>query len=266
MKKLLLALTCCLVLGGCSSGNLGVSQEQYESVVAERDELQAQIESIASLLEELDNNTNMVETEPKTQQKEQDKPQKIVLLDSGWCSYKSGDWAHVPYAVQIENPNTDYAVEYPTITITAKDSEGKILSTDDMTLNSIAANDIIFYGNEIFYEGSEPAEVEISVSNNERNFAKQDGEKYVMQNDFVISNVSENNGTFKSYTGEISNNSEVDFDTVAIIVIYKREDRIIGGEAQYVDDLMGKSTKPFELSSDSDEFEYDSYEIYAIQW
>lgn len=264
MKKLLMMMVCCVAMVGC--GSSGVTQEQYESVVAERDEYKARLESIAEVFDSFDDSTTEKNVETTEATKEDISLEKIVLLDSGWCSYKSGDWAHVPYAVQIQNPNSDYAVEFPTITITAKDADGKILSTDEQVLNSIAADDTIIYGNDIFYEGDVPSIVDISVSNKERNFKTQDDDEYVKQSDFVVSNISENDGMFKKYTGEISNNSEVDFDTVAVIVIYKSGDSIIGGEVTYVDDLMANSTKPFELSSDSDKIEYDSYEFYAIQW
>lgn len=262
MKKLFLMLLCGGILAGCSSG--GVSQEEYESVVAERDEYKAALESIASLF---GTEAEVAETDGGEDQTNSNEPQKLNLLDSGWTSYKSGDWAHVKYAVQIENPNTEYAIEFPEIIITARDAEGKILSTDERTLNSIAADDTIYYGDEIFYEGGEPASVEISVSNKDRNLEKQDDAKYVKQSDFVISNTSENIGSYDvKYTGEITNNSNADFDSVAVVIIYKQGDSIIGGDIEYVDDLMAGSTKAFELSADSDEFRHDSYEFFAIQW
>lgn len=193
-------------------------------------------------------------------------PVNLMLLDSGWCSYKNSSYAHVPYAVQVANPNSDYAIEFPTIIITARDADGKILKTDERVLNSIAAGDMIFYGDEIFYEGNEPESVEISVTNKDYNFEKQDNNIYVKQNDFTIFNTSENNGTFKTFTGEITNNSIADLDKVAVIVIYKSSDHIVGGDVEYVDDLASGSTKPFEMSVDSDMTQYDSYEFYAVQW
>ena len=51
----------------------------------------------------------------------------------------------------------------------------------------------------------------------------------------------------------------------AIIVIYKNGDDMIGGDATYIDDLSSGSTKPFEISAYSD-LEYESFEIYALQW
>lgn len=39
----------CLVLAGCGAGNGGVSQEEYDKVVAERDELQKENESLIKI-------------------------------------------------------------------------------------------------------------------------------------------------------------------------------------------------------------------------
>ena len=263
MKKKAMAIllgTATIMLTGCTSG---VSQEEYDRVVAERDEYKAMLELQGAFPESKEE----IDSDDEENQGNENTSQKLNLTDSGWLSYKSGDWSHIKYAVQIENPNTEYAIEFPEIIITAKDSEGKILSTDERTLNSIAAGDTIYYGDEISYEGEEPATVEISVSNNDRNIEDQDDTKYVRQSDFVISNTSENIGSYDvKYTGEITNSSNVDLDTVAVIIIYKQGDSIVGGDIEYVDDLMAGSTKAFELSADPDEFSYDSYEFYAVQW
>lgn len=194
-------------------------------------------------------------------------PQKIFLVDSGWCTYRRGKYVHVPYAVQIENPNPDFAMEFPVIMVTARSSDGKILSTDKRVLDSIAADDTILYGDEIFYEGGEePSTVEISVSSRESYSIIQDDSRFVKQNSFVITNISENNGMFKNYTGEITNNSGVDFDTVALTIIYRKDGKIIGGDVGYVTDLPAGETKAFQLSVDSEMTQYDSYEFYALQW
>lgn len=259
MKKFLIGL-CGMFLVGCSAGG-SISQEQYESVAAERDQYKAELESMGAIIE-IEEKTDKAESQGNN-----DEPQNVNLLDSGWASYKSGDWTHVRYAVKIENPNSEYVIEFPEIIITAKDAEGKILSTDERVLNSISAGDTIYYGDEIFFEGNEPETVEISVSNSDRNFKKQDDSEYVKQSELVVSNISMNVGSYNiKYTGEITNNSSVDLNSVAVIIIYKQADKIVGGDIEYVNDLMSGSTKAFELSADSDMTQYDSYEFYAIQW
>lgn len=210
-------------------------------------------------------NIPTIESTPKSTPVNVSEPVNVSLLDSGWCSYKNSSYTHVPYAVQITNPNQEYAIKYPTIIITARSEAGKILKTDDRVFHSIAAGDTIFYGDEIFYEGEEPATVEISVENGKEDFEKQDDYTYLKQSDFEIFNTSENSGNSKIFTGEIKNNSGVDLEKATIIVIYKQEGKLVGGDITFVDDLAAGSSKPFELLADSDMNQYDSYEFYALQ-
>ena len=192
--------------------------------------------------------------------------QQIELADSGYSVVSNDGYVSVYYAVKIHNPNEEYAIEFPKIQITARSEDGKILKTDEQVLNSIAANDTIVYGSRVSYEGEEADSVEISVSNGKDDYMHQYGSGVVRQEQLTVSNTSENIGEYeRTYTGEVTNNSTEDLSMVAIIVIYKNGDEMVGGEATYIDDLNSESTKPFEISDHSD-LEYDAFEIYALQW
>ena len=192
--------------------------------------------------------------------------QQIELVESGYSLDSNDGYVSVYYAVKIHNPNEEYAIEFPKIQITAKSEDGKILKTEEQVLNSIAANDTIIYGNKVSYEGEEADSVEISVSNGKNDYMHQSGSGVIRQEQLAISNVSENVGEYETtYTGEVTNNSTEDLSTVAVIVIYKNGDEMIGGDATYIDDLSSGSTKPFEISEYSN-LEYESFEIYALQW
>ena len=192
--------------------------------------------------------------------------QQIELVESGYSLDSNDGYVSVYYAVKIHNPNEEYAIEFPKIQITAKSEDGKILKTEEQVLNSIAANDTIIYGNRVSYEGEEANSVEISVSNGKDDYMHQSGSGVIRQEQLAISNVSENVGEYETtYTGEVTNNSTEDLSTVAVIVIYKNGDEMIGGDATYVDDLSSGATKPFEISEYSN-LEYESFEIYALQW
>ena len=192
--------------------------------------------------------------------------QQIELVESGYSVNSNDGYISIYYAVKIHNPNEEYAVEFPKIQITARSEDGKILKTDEQVLNSIAANDTIVYGNRVSYEGEEADSVEISVSNGKDDYMHQSGSGVVRQDQLTVSNISENIGEYeRTYTGEVTNNSTEDLSTVAIMVIYKNGDEMVGGDGTYVDDLNSGSTKPFEISEYSD-LEYDSFEVYALQW
>lgn len=258
MKRriLVLMVAFAILLQGCG----GVSQEEYEKAIAERDEYKEELDS-------LEQGTSLNVTKKTESNNEQESEKlKIKLLKSGWICTKSNDNVCVYYAVEIENPNVDYAVKFPRVTVTVKDDNGKILKNQEQVLDSIAAGDTIIYGNEVFYEGNKAESVEISVSNNDDDFVIQDDTRYIKTSEFTFSNTNENDGIFKTYTGEITNNSDVDFDMVAVSVIYKKENEMLGGETTYIDSLKAGETKVFELSASSDIKGYDSYEFHAIQW
>ena len=133
-------------------------------------------------------------------------------------------------------------------------------------MNSIAANDTIVYGSRVSYDGEDAASVDISVSNSSDDYMHQSGSDVIRQDQLAISNVSEYKEEHeKRYTGEVTNNSTEDLDVVAITVIHKIDGEIVGGGITFIDDLNSGYTKPFEISLFSN-YEYESFEIYALQW
>ena len=193
--------------------------------------------------------------------------QQVVLENSVYSWMTDEDSCTLYYAVKIHNPNEEYAVQFPKIQITARSEDNTILTTEEQTLSGIAANDTIVYANEIYYEGGAPASVEMTVGNEDRNYMHQEGSGIIRQADLAISNVNENVGEYETtYTGELTNNSTLDLDTVSVILVFKSGDNMIGGICTYVDNVRSGETKPFEIDSYGNLPEFDSYEVYAMQW
>lgn len=119
MKKLIIAgLLCVVMLAGCSSG---VSQEEYDRVVAERDELQAQLNAIngAPVQEE--------SAQPASEPTEEATEEDIEVVSDyiypdgiGWYTYR--------YLV-IKN-NSSSTVDVSTSTL-AYSSDGSMVAADD---------------------------------------------------------------------------------------------------------------------------------------
>lgn len=199
---------------------------------------------------------------------EEKKP--LELVDSGYyfeAAEESYSYNHINYAVEIKNPNENYAITFPTIRITARSADGTIIKTEDMVLNSIAAGDSYKYGNYVAYQGEEPDTIEITVENDDNDYRKQNDSSYVNSDQLEVFNVSEVDDTFGiKFTGEVTNKSDKDLNMVCVNVIFKSGDKIIGGESTYVDDLSVGKTMPFEISTFISEPFYDSYEVVAIQW
>ena len=261
MKKVfavLLALAFAVSLAACSSG--GVSQSEYDAVVAERDQLKQQLEA----LQQTDaGSPSLAASSENVVNQEKTDYQPLVLLDSGYSLSQTSRYMLVSYAVQIENPNADAAVQYPKIIITARDESWKILSNEEQILMGIAAGDTITYGNYFTYEGALASTVEISVSTGDDNYTQQDDASFPKTEVFTFSNTSE---TPNGVTGEITNASAADFSSVAVSLIYKKEGRLLGGTTDYIDDLAAGSTQVFDIRGSQAITDYDEIELRGMVW
>ena len=134
---------------------------------------------------------------------------------------------------------------------------------------NIAAGETITYANDAMYEGNEdPATVDITVSNGKDDYSYQNGSGAVYEKDLAISNVSVRKDSFSTaFTGEITNNSDMDTD-LAITVLYKDDEgNMLGGFTGYLDDVASKETKVFEITDYSETVkDYSTYELYAHNW
>lgn len=191
----------------------------------------------------------------------------LELNNSGYTIINKGDYNYIYYAVEISNPNPDTAVEYPTIEITAKNDDGAILRTETQTLMGIAAGDSFLYGNGFIVEGGVPTNVEISVASpDDYDFVPQEGSDIIHTSTLAISNVSEIDGDNKRYTGEVTNNSSVDLNSICVCVVYKKGAEIVGGDTAFVDSVAPGTKKAFEISTYNSFSDYTSFEIVALQW
>ena len=190
----------------------------------------------------------------------------IVLVESGYSINDNGMGnVYVYYGATINNPNTDKAASFPTITVTAKGEDGSIIATEDQTLFYIAPEDTVSFGSLIDCNGKVPTTVEITPSCND--FVPGDSDGVIKSSDFVISNTSEISGEYgdTSYTGEIENIGDNEADMVAVTVILKNNGQIVYGDTTYVDGLTAGLKKPFEIS-EYDVPEHTEYIISAQSW
>lgn len=183
----------------------------------------------------------------------------VLNAEDGTCT--------ILYSLRLTNPNEDYAVMLPTITITLKNAEGGIIAVEEAVLMGLAAGDSFMYGNYIYCDGGTPATIEFSAGNDasEYYYIEQEGSEYIYAADLSVSNVSEIPGSYgmKSFTGEVTNNSTQTVNPT-IVVLYKKGDAYVGGENSYASEVAPGETIPFEVTSFHEFTDYDSFEIIAI--
>lgn len=185
----------------------------------------------------------------------------LEITQSGYSPTASGDYLN--YAFIITNPNEDYKVMFPNVTVTAYAEDGTIIATEDEIFDSLAAGETTADSGTMAMNGQTPAKVDFEVEFDEDDYTKSSDAP--ISDQLVISNTSVSQDTFgySKFTGQIENTSDKDLTLVKITVVLKQGDQIVGGDMTYIDELKAGNSKPFELSAFGTNIEYDSYEFYA---
>lgn len=220
---------------------------------------------------EEDSATNVISTNKKDTEKEEEDQGELEIVESGYtvmAPNSIGD-IYLTYAVTIKNNNKKMAVEFPSITVTGRSESGSILFSEEQTLGTILPGDTVSWANDVIdCKGETPASVDIKVEGGDFVKPAQSINNTVPSSDFTIENLSEVPGDFDyAVTGEITNNSDTDYDSVAVTVILKNQGKVVGGFTGYADNLSAGKQAAFDISSFmSDLPAHDSIEVVAQGW
>lgn len=169
MKKILILLCGVLLAGGCASG--GVSQEEYESIAAERDFYKEQLEALLSESEEVTDETAEIEDKVSDKQSmkspnlsSSDLLEQISADEYSYASSSGTTW----YFLEVTN-NSPVAVSIET-NIIGKDSVGNVIGAVSGGVNIIESG----YSACILhmFDGSEPTTFEYTISVSEETWYK----------------------------------------------------------------------------------------------
>ena len=220
---------------------------------------------------EEDSATNVISTNKKDTEKEEEDQGELEIVESGYtvmAPNSIGD-IYLTYAVTIKNNNKKMAVEFPSITVTGRSESGSILFSEEQTLGTILPGDTVSWANDVIdCKGETPASVDIKAEGGDFVKPAQSINNTVPSSDFTIENLSEVPGDFDyAVTGEITNNSDTDYDSVAVTVILKNQGKVVGGFTGYADNLSAGKQSAFDISSFmSDLPAHDSIEVVAQGW
>ena len=189
---------------------------------------------------------------------------ELTLVDSGWSYVQDVTWGNsVWYGVAVKNDNKGKVASFPVVKVVARDSNNKILFSDEFTCSL----DYAYYGETLYCGGhygdqtEKPAKVEFRTSVKE--WENESAVNYPKNTDFAIKNVSEKKDENTiTYTGEIFNNSKTKINSAHIVVIFKKGGKIVGGDMTYSDNLDANSDDTFQMYV-SNGPDYDGYEITA---
>lgn len=185
----------------------------------------------------------------------------VKLLGASW--YRNLGYINQTYAVEVTNNNKNKAVNLAQLTVAVKDSDGKIIKVDTSCIGTIAAGDTIRYADYVTFQGGEPSTVSVSASSS----YYIDNSNSIYSSDINVSDVNYIDGKYYGrITGNITNSSNKDSSRVRVSVIFQKGGVVLGGDYDYVYDVNANSSVPFEIEFNKNDFDFDSYEVVAINW
>lgn len=190
----------------------------------------------------------------------------LEVTDSGWYMHDpSGETAYVEVCGMIYNPNSQLIAEFPVLTVTAKDGDGIILATEDMTGSLIMPGDTItlcgMFSIPIF---DSTDDIQMTFEADYSELSSSTMYQPVRSTDFEIKNVNERSGDKVYITGEIVNNFTEDVDQINLALVLRKDGKIVYMENSFVDNLRVGKSKAFEFRGEYPP--HDSYELSAMVW
>ncbi len=212
--------------------------------------------------------TDVVANETAVKEQSAESPDVILapeVVEQGYTIYDG----YATYGLVIHNPNKEYALKNVHVYTTVKGTDGSVLDTNDARIRFIAAGDTICFGDGdmLSWKETKGKTLEIEVFHNKEDVLLQSGSEVLYMTDLPVMNVScrDNYGTTE-WTGEIKNQSQVDLDEVCITGLLRLNGKIVGGWFLFEENLMAGSTKAFQRSLYHRDIEYDTCDLYALQW
>lgn len=214
-------------------------------------------------------------SEPKdnnnsAEQAQSNEPQDLILADSNYVLSNG----YVEYALEIQNPNDDYAADFVTVTVTSKHADGSIGFSDEWVVSNILPGSTSYWASQAGDGDTiESDNVEISLSVSDHNWNKTD---QTMPADlYTFDNVTVAPGQFSGLTakGEITLNEDFSYGTedgespMLVCILKDANGAIVAGFSGYMNsDLTVGTPSVFDIDSMFDAVEYTTAEMYANMW
>ena len=187
----------------------------------------------------------------------------LGIKEYGYCISDAG---YLYIAVILNNPNTQYAVEFPSFRVTAYDEADKVIGTEDQTLSVIYPNQDFAYAGQCFKVSTEPIRVDVTVIEpDEYNITNPNSLEY---STYIQMQGEGTSIIDEKILGEISNQNTYDIDSAIATVLFRdSEGKLVGGDCTFIDKIPAGGKTPFEIKTTySDIVVTDNYEVWANIW
>jgi hypothetical protein len=146
----------------------------------------------------------------------------------------------------MKNPNNDVYGTFPTLSITGRDSAGRVVGTDDQVLDSLPPGGTIAFSGQVSMT-EKPAKVEIAYKSIDWYDTKTAPNDYPP---FAVADIDYKKQRFGGLvvTGEVSNPYKYAVDSLAATALFRDADGTpVGGTTAFLEDLPASSTMPLQL-------------------
>ena len=251
MKKVLVLLLCGTFMVGCSSG--GVSQEEYESVVAERDALESQLNALQGETQE----EETIETQREFSQMETEASSEDVEIVAEYTLPDGIGW-YTRHFLVIRN-NSSQTVDISTSSL-AYSADGTMVSATDASLEALGAG-----CTSIMYEAFE-TEAEIDHYETTMNVTESDYYESVVQDLSYTQNDIDGGAIF-----QVTNNGTEAAEFVEGYALFFLGEELVGYNSTYFTDDDSELKPGATISKQIDSYEdFDRIEFYmtgrASKW
>ena len=153
--------------------------------------------------------------------------------------------------------------------MTVKNGDGSILATEEQTGSIVMPQDTITLCGMFSMpvsDVSDDAQITFDVDWSEMTTGNVFYSE-IRTTDLVFSNVSERNGSNENFiTGEVTNNSSIDVESVNLSIVLRKEGKIVYMENTFLDGLKAGKTKAFEFQRYHSWLEHDTIECSGMPW
>ena len=224
MKKIVVMLLGCLILTGCS--NSGITQEQYESVVAERDALTQKLESleadVSNIIQRDGGKVSIDETESsETSETKESKNENVEVLAE--YTLPDGIGWYTRHFIIVKN-NSNETVDISTSSL-AYSEDGTMVGAANGSLAALGAG-----CTSVLYESFETS-AQISRYELELNTSPSKYYKSVIEDLSFVQNDIDGGAVF-----QVTNNGKDSAEFVEGYALFFKENELVGYESTYFTD------------------------------
>ena len=187
----------------------------------------------------------------------------LKITDNGYCLNDG----YLYYMATVENPNAEKVAELPTVRITAKDSEGNVISTSDGGFMEIYPKSQATTTGMIEVS-AEPSSVDFEVLTDNYTWINLNEATYAETPNLKAENynLTVDDLGFASVSGNIVNGNSNEYDTVQVSIVCKDDNNnVIACENTYINHVAANGNTPFTLDMLTTNHS-NNYQIYVIPW